>query len=120
MKKWTTLLAVLTLFSLGVQAVEPGAAEGRAKKEKAIRNYVRELEQDSLMNTTAWSIVIRNVKTGETLVEHNPKTSLAGASITKLLTTGAALVSLGVIFTTPPVWRTADRWSIRRSTALCM
>lgn len=95
MKKWTTLLAVLTLFSLGVQAVEPGAAEGRAKKEKAIRNYVRELEQDSLMNTTAWSIVIRNVKTGETLVEHNPKTSLAGASITKLLTTGAALVSLG-------------------------
>lgn len=42
MKKWTTLLAVLTLFSLGVQAVEPGAAEGRAKKEKAIRNYVRE------------------------------------------------------------------------------
>lgn len=95
MKKWTTLLAVLTLFSLGLQAVEPGAAEGRAKKEKAIRNYVRELEQDSLMNTTAWSIVIRNVKTGETLVEHNPKTSLAGASITKLLTTGAALVSLG-------------------------
>lgn len=51
MKKWTTFLAVLTLFSLGVQAVEPGAAEGRAKKEKAIRNYVRELEQDSLMNT---------------------------------------------------------------------
>ena len=96
MRRFVAILAVLTAFSAGAYAqADPAASEGRAKKEREIRKYIRELEEDSLMNTTSWSVVIRNVKTGETLVERNPSVSLAGASITKLLTTGAALASLG-------------------------
>ena len=94
--KSTFLLFLLTAFSLCAFAqADPAASDGRAKREREIRRYVEELEKDSLMNTTSWSVVIRNVKTGETLVERNPSVSLAGASITKLLTTGSALASLG-------------------------
>ena len=90
------IFAVLTAFSAGLRAqADPGASESRAKKEREIKKYIKELEEDSLMNTTSWSVVIRNVKTGETIVERNSSASLSGASITKLLTTGSALSTLG-------------------------
>lgn len=90
------IFAALAAFSLGLQAqADPGASENRAKKEREIKKYIKELEEDSLMNTTSWSVVIKNVKTGETIAERNSSASLSGASITKLLTTGAALASLG-------------------------
>lgn len=90
------IFAVLTAFSAGLWAqADPGASENRAKKEREIKKYIKELEEDSLMNTTSWSVVIKNVKTGETIVERNPSASLSGASITKLLTTGSALSTLG-------------------------
>lgn len=90
------IFAVLTAFSAGLWAqADPGASESRAKKEREIKKYIKELEEDSLMNTTSWSVVIRNVKTGETIVERNSSASLSGASITKLLTTGSALSTLG-------------------------
>ena len=96
MRKLTIIFAVLTAFSIGLWAqADPGASENRAKKEREIKKYIKELEEDSLMNTTSWSVVIKNVKTGETIAERNSSASLSGASITKLLTTGSALSTLG-------------------------
>lgn len=88
------LAVVLTGATVRAQA-DPAASEGRTRAKREIQKYIRELEKDSLMNTTSWSVVIRDVKTGEVIAERNPAASLSGASITKLLTTGSALATLG-------------------------
>lgn len=99
-RKPILILFFATVFSVCAFAqADPAASDSRAKREREIRRYVEELEKDSLMNTTSWSVVVRDVKTGETLVSRNPSTSLSGASITKLLTTGSALASLGGDYT---------------------
>lgn len=99
MVKKLLLLSAAWLFAAGAvyaQATpESPDGSGRGKSAREIEKYIKELEKDSLMRTTSWSVLIRDLETGETIASHEPQLSLAGASITKLLTTGAALVSLG-------------------------
>lgn len=99
MVKKLLLMSAIWLLAAGVshgQATpESPDGGGRGKSAREIEKYVRELEKDSLMRTTSWSVLIKDLETGEVVASHEPQLSLAGASITKLLTTGAALASLG-------------------------
>lgn len=56
---------------------------------------VNSLVKDPQLTGTNWSICAIDLQTGDTLLAYNPRQALPGASITKLVSTAAALSVLG-------------------------
>ena len=85
MVKKLLLMSAIWLLAAGVshgQATpESPDGGGRGKSAREIEKYVRELEKDSLMRTTSWSVLIKDLETGEVVASLEPQLSLAGASV---------------------------------------
>lgn len=90
----SVVLSVLPMCVAFAQAEGP-----RERVVREIRNWVKDMESDSVMSRAAWSLTVRDMKDGRVVVEKDSEMLLAAASITKLLTTGAALTALGEEFT---------------------
>jgi D-alanyl-D-alanine carboxypeptidase/D-alanyl-D-alanine-endopeptidase (penicillin-binding protein 4) len=69
-------------------AAPPAAAPGLA-------TLVDEVVEGPAYKHASWGILVANAKTGETVYARNPDALLAPASVTKLFTAAAALVTLG-------------------------
>ena len=87
------LVAMMPVCASYAQAEGP-----RERVIREIRSWVKDMEKDSVMSRAAWSLTVRDVKDGSVVVEKDPEMLLAAASITKLLTTGAALEYVGADF----------------------
>lgn len=64
----------------------------------ALETALMELDADSAMRYGSLALCIRNVKTGQTLLAHNPRRAMVIASNMKLVTTLTALEILGQDF----------------------
>lgn len=60
-----------------------------------LQHAVNSLVQDPQLTGTNWSICAIDLQTGDTLLAYNPRQALPGASITKIVSTAAALSVLG-------------------------
>ncbi len=87
---------VLTLFALifAVPALSAPAAE-----PESLTKRLDEFVTGPNYKHASWSILVVDAKTGETVYARNPDTMLAPASVTKLFSGAAALLTLGPDFT---------------------
>ena len=83
MRYWITFILCLLPFYV------------TAQRESRLEQYVETLKKDVRLKHTAWSVLIREVNAGKTLVSYNTEAALMPASTMKLLTTGAGLLLLG-------------------------
>ncbi|MDD4819582.1 MAG: D-alanyl-D-alanine carboxypeptidase/D-alanyl-D-alanine-endopeptidase [Flavobacteriales bacterium] len=87
---------LILIFSLALSYnVVASTPSERSKVKKEIERYIETLKTDSVFYHTNWSAMIKKTKTGEVIAQKDPQLYLAGASITKLITTGVALNILG-------------------------
>lgn len=62
---------------------------------QALIEELKKLEENPFLAKSSWSVQVRNVKSGEIIIESNAQKSLVPASVIKAITTGVAFVRLG-------------------------
>lgn len=87
-----------TFLSLFLSLLAGFAFPQEAEGLKKISALLEEYRSDNDLKQASYSFCILNAKTGKVLSEHNSNTALSPASTMKVLTTGAALGSLGTNF----------------------
>lgn len=62
---------------------------------QALIEELKKLEENPILAKSSWSVQVRNVKSGEIIIESNAQKNLVPASVMKAITTGVAFVRLG-------------------------
>ncbi len=79
------LLFVVPVLCLG------NNGEGPRPFERAFAAF----REDPALDNASWAFVARELNSGQSLIEHNPRLALTPASVQKLVTTASALLALG-------------------------
>lgn len=63
-----------------------------------LKTAIASFKNDKALKHASWSLCVMNTKTGAIIAKHNEEAALTPASVTKIVTTGAALGILGANF----------------------